>query len=81
MNPKIYKTLGIQTAFVLVENNLILYTAMTKPIWTYGIELWGRVNQYNFNRLINSNKNINIVSWFSATCNRRNSTLPISVFP
>ena len=30
-----------------VENKLLVYKAVTKPIWTYGIELWGFASKSN----------------------------------
>jgi hypothetical protein len=32
-----------------IENKLLLYKAIIKPIWTYGIELWGCSNKSNVN--------------------------------
>jgi hypothetical protein len=30
-----------------IENKLLLYTAIMKPIWTYGVELWGTASNSN----------------------------------
>jgi hypothetical protein len=30
-----------------MENKLLVYKAVIKPIWTYGIELWGRASKSN----------------------------------
>lgn len=30
-----------------LENKLLLYKTILKPIWTYGIQLWGTVSQSN----------------------------------
>jgi hypothetical protein len=38
------------------NNNLLLYKAILKPIWTYGIQLWGTT----------SNSNINILEHFQS---------------
>ena len=35
--------------YLILENKLFLYKAITKPIWTYGIELWGRSSKSNVN--------------------------------
>jgi hypothetical protein len=35
-----YWLLGRQSA-LSVRNKLVLYTQMLKPVWTYGIQLWG----------------------------------------
>jgi len=32
-----------------LENMLLLYKVIIKPIWTYGIELWGRSSKSNVN--------------------------------
>jgi hypothetical protein len=38
----------------LISNKLLIYKAILKPIWTYGIQLWG----------MNSNSNITILEHF-----------------
>ena len=30
-----------------IENKLLIYKAVTKPIWSYGIELWGCASKSN----------------------------------
>ena len=30
-----------------VENNLLIYKAVIKPIWSYGIELWDCASKFN----------------------------------
>jgi len=37
-----------------IENKLLLYKAILKPIWTYGVQLWGTA----------SNSNIEIIQRF-----------------
>jgi len=37
-----------------IENKLLLYKAILKPIWTYGIQLWG----------IAANSNMEIIQRF-----------------
>ena len=32
-----------------LENKLLLYKAIIKPIWTYGVELWGCSSKSNVN--------------------------------
>jgi hypothetical protein len=39
-----------------IENKLLLYKVIIKPIWTYGIELWG----------CSSKSNVNIVQRFQS---------------
>ena len=34
-----------------LENKLLLYKAIIKPIWTYGIELWGCSSKSNVNTI------------------------------
>ena len=43
-----YWFLGKKSSFTL-ENKLLLYKAIMKPIWTYGIELWGCYSKSNVN--------------------------------
>jgi hypothetical protein len=37
---QMYWLLGRRSA-LLLHNKLVLYTQMLKPVWTYGIQLWG----------------------------------------
>ena len=41
-----YWLLGRQSQLSL-ENKVLLYKAIIKPIWTYGIELWGTASMSN----------------------------------
>lgn len=43
---KMYWLLGPKSQLSL-ENKLILYKAILKPVWTYGIELWGTASNSN----------------------------------
>jgi len=43
---QMYWFLGKKSSFSL-ENKLLLYKAIIKPIWTYGIELWGCSSKSN----------------------------------
>jgi len=43
-----------------IENKLLLYKAMLKPIWTYGVQLWGTA----------ANSNIEIIQRFQNKCLR-----------
>jgi hypothetical protein len=43
-----YWFLGKKSSLSL-ENKLLLYKVITKPIWTYGIELWGCSSKSNVN--------------------------------
>ena len=43
-----YWFLGKKSSLSL-ENELLLYKAIIKPIWTYGIELWGCSSKSNVN--------------------------------
>lgn len=45
---KMYWLFGKSSALSL-ENKLLLYKAVIKPIWTYGIELWGCSSKSNVN--------------------------------
>ena len=39
-----------------LENKIIIYKTVLKPVWTYGIELWGCA----------SNSNIEIIQWYQS---------------
>lgn len=39
------------TSKLSTENKLTLYKTILRPIWTYGIELWGTAKQTNVNRI------------------------------
>jgi hypothetical protein len=43
---KTYWLLGRRSQLT-IENKLLLYTAILKPIWTYGVELWGTASNPN----------------------------------
>lgn len=45
---KMYWLLGKRSSLSL-ENKLLLYKAVIKPVWTYGIELWGCSSKSNVN--------------------------------
>lgn len=45
---KMYWLLGKKSTLSL-ENKILLYKAIIKPIWTYGIELWGCSSKSNVN--------------------------------
>ena len=47
---KMYWFLGKKSSLSL-ENKLPLYKAIIKPIWTYGIELWGCSSKSNVNTI------------------------------
>jgi hypothetical protein len=34
-----------------ISNNFLIYKAMLKPIWTYGIQLWGTTSNSNITSL------------------------------
>jgi len=38
-----------EKSILSLENELLLYKAIIKPIWTYGIELWGCSSKSNVN--------------------------------
>jgi hypothetical protein len=46
---KMYWFLGGKNHPLSLENKLLLYKAIIKPIWTYGIELWGCSSKSNVN--------------------------------
>jgi len=41
---KLYCIIG-QKLQLFLENKLLLYTAILKPIWTYGVQLWGSASK------------------------------------
>lgn len=43
---KLYWMMGRNSALT-IDNKLLLYKAMLKPIWTYGIQLWGTTSASN----------------------------------
>jgi hypothetical protein len=43
---KMYWLLGCRSQLSL-RNNLLLYKTILKPIWTYGIQLWGTTSTSN----------------------------------
>jgi hypothetical protein len=45
---KMYWFLGKKSCLSL-ENKVLLYKAIIKPVWTYGIELWGCSSKSNVN--------------------------------
>jgi hypothetical protein len=45
---QMYWFLGEKSSFS-IENKLLLYKVIIKPIWTYGIELWGYSSKSNVN--------------------------------
>lgn len=51
-----------------MENKLLLYSAILKPIWTYGIQLWGTASQSNIEIIQRyQNKMLRIITdapWF-----------------
>ena len=49
---KLYWIIGRQSKLSL-ENKLLLYKTILKPVWTYGIQLWGSAANSNRARLSN----------------------------
>jgi len=45
---KMYRLMG-RYAALSVYNKLMLYQQVLKPVWTYGIQLWGCTSQSNRN--------------------------------
>jgi hypothetical protein len=45
-NKKYYWLLG-KNSQLSAENKLLLYKIILKPVWTYGIELWGGIKPSN----------------------------------
>jgi hypothetical protein len=43
---KLYQILG-RKSLLSLENKLFVYKAILKPIWTYGIQLWGMASNSN----------------------------------
>jgi hypothetical protein len=54
MDIKIIKCTGFlgKKSSISLENKLLLYKVIIKPIWTYGIELWGCSSKSNVNIII-----------------------------
>jgi len=54
MDIKIIKSTGFlgKKSSLSLENKLLLYKVIIKPIWTYGIELWGCCSKSNVNIII-----------------------------
>ena len=65
---KMYWFLGKKSSLSL-ENELLLYKAIIKPIWTYGIELWG----------CSSKSNVNIIQRFQCKTLRLTAGAPRNV--
>jgi len=42
----VYWLVGRRSA-LSIQNKLMLYTQILKPVWTYGIQLWGCTKQSN----------------------------------
>jgi hypothetical protein len=47
---KLYWILGRKSQLSL-ENKLLMYKAILKPIWTYGVQLWGTASNSNIDIL------------------------------
>lgn len=45
---KLYWLLG-KNCQLSLENKLLIYNIIIKPVWTYGIELWGSASKSNIN--------------------------------
>jgi hypothetical protein len=63
---KTYWLLGRKSKFS-INNKLLIYKVILKPIWTYGIQLWGTP----------SNSNIDIFRTFSIQSLATNSGCPL----
>ncbi|GAB0086750.1 hypothetical protein DMENIID0001_009250 [Sergentomyia squamirostris] len=64
-----------------LQNKLLLYKAILKPVWTYGLELWGSASNSNIEILQRfENKYLRMITgapWFTPNdVIRRNSDLP-----
>lgn len=62
---KLYWLLGKQSV-LSIENKLLLYKVLLKPVWTYGIQLWGTA----------SNSNIEILQRFQSKTLRTILNMP-----
>ena len=47
----ILRPLLIRNKCSTLNNKLIMYKALLKPIWTYGLQLWGAAKKSNTNRI------------------------------
>ena len=47
---KLYWILG-RKSLLSLENKLLVYRAVLKPIWTYGVQLWGTTSNSNIDIL------------------------------
>jgi len=47
---KLYWIIGRKSQLSL-ENKLLVYTAILKPIWTYGVQMWGSASNSNIDIL------------------------------
>jgi hypothetical protein len=45
------KHLLIKTKFINIETKLLIYKSLLKPIWTYGLQLWGLAKKTNINKI------------------------------
>jgi hypothetical protein len=70
---KIYWLLGRKSTLCL-HNKLVLYKQILKPIWTYGIQLWGCTKQSNI-QIIQRFQNKVLRNIFDAPWYMRNSNL------
>jgi len=46
MSPRMYWIIGRKSKLSL-ENKVLIYKSILKPIWTYGIPLWGTASNSN----------------------------------
>ena len=54
---KMYWLMGRHSS-MSVENKIILYNQVLKPVWTYGIQLWGCASQSNINTIQKFQNNV-----------------------
>ena len=47
---QLYRLLS-RTSHLSIENKLLIYKTILKPIWTYGLELWGTAKHSNIKRI------------------------------
>jgi len=45
------KTLIINNKHSKLNIKLLIYKSLLKPIWTYGLQLWGNANIFNLNKI------------------------------